>query len=198
MFAFVAKLPSGSLPVEPPLDLHAIPIHPAVPSFRLCPQSCQTGNASFTETLSREYPDFDLCLIEPTAMGWRVVDSEPIPDLRRHFFTKGIGQCFAAMDVQVVHHQMDGLRVRVGQCQADRHPGALEARTIRRREGEVTPGLRLYCAENVGRSAALVFVVPARFPPWHGGRSWSDIGVEADRLLIQTDYRFFRDIGPLV
>src|SRR5215831_4608239 len=99
MCAFVAELPSCGLPVEPPLDLHSIPIHPAVPGFRLDPQSFQTGNASLTQTLPREYPDFDLCLIEPTAMGRRVMDREPIPDCRRHFFTKGIGQCFAAMDV---------------------------------------------------------------------------------------------------
>src|SRR5215471_7088784 len=63
----------------------------------------------------------DLSLIQPTAVGRRVMDGQSVPDLRRHFRTKDIRQRFAAVDVQVVQHQMDGFRLRVCQCQADRY-----------------------------------------------------------------------------
>src|SRR3974377_639780 len=120
------------------------------------------------------------------------MDWEPIPDFRRHFPAKDIHQCFAAMDVQVVQYQMDGLRFRVCQGQGDRHLGELKARTIWRSEGEVPPGLWLYGAEDIGGPAAFVFVIPARFPSWRGRRGWSHIGVQGDRLLIQADYRLLR------
>ena len=54
------------------------------------------------QTLPREDPDFDLRLIQPTAVSGRVVDGEAIPDFGGHFRAKGIRQRFAAMDVQVV------------------------------------------------------------------------------------------------
>jgi hypothetical protein len=41
--------------------------------------------SSFPQTLPREHPDLDLRLIQPTAVGRHVMDSEPIPDFRRHF-----------------------------------------------------------------------------------------------------------------
>src|SRR5262249_61877103 len=101
------------------------------------------------------------------------------------------------MNVQVVHHQMDRLRVRVCQCQGDRHLGELEARTIRCGECEAPPGLWLYGAKNIGGSAALVLVIPTRFPPWRCRRGWANIGVQRDRLLIQTDYRVLWGVRTL-
>jgi hypothetical protein len=89
----------------------------------------------FPQTLPRKHPDFNLRLIQPTAAGRRVMDSEPIPDFRRHFRTKDICQCFAAMDVEVLQYQMDGLCFRVCQCQGDHHLGELKTRAIWRGEG---------------------------------------------------------------
>jgi hypothetical protein len=54
------------------------------------------------QALPREDPDFDLCLIQPTAVSGRVMDGEAIPDFGGHFRSKDICQRFAAMDVQVV------------------------------------------------------------------------------------------------
>src|SRR5215831_15673093 len=126
------------------------------------------------------------------------MDGESVPDLRHHFRTKDIRQRFAAVDVQVVQHQMDGFRFRVCQCQADRYLSELEAGTVRRGEGEVLTGLWFYGAEDIGCPAAFVFVIPARFPPWCCRRGWSHIGVQGNRLLIQADYRWFPVVGPLV
>src|SRR5580704_344800 len=111
------------------------------------------------------------------------MNGEPIPDFRRHCLTKDIRQYLAAMDVQVVHYQMDGFRFRVCQCQGHGHLGELEAGTIRRGEGEVPPSLRFYGAENIGGPTALVFVIAARFASWPSRRGWPHIGVQGDRLL---------------
>ena len=62
----------------------------------------------------------------------------------------------------------------------------------------MTPGLWLYGAGNTGGLAALVFVILARFPSRHCRRGWPHIGVQGDRLFIQTDYRLLRVIRPLV
>lgn len=53
------------------------------------------------QALSREDTDFDLGLIQPTAVCGRVMDGEAIPDFGGHFCAKDIGQRFAAMDVQM-------------------------------------------------------------------------------------------------
>ena len=87
---------------------------------------------------------------------------------------------------------------RVLQSQFEGHLGELEAGAIRRGEGEVTASLRLYGAENIGRAAALVFVVLSCLASRLGRRGWPHIGMQRDRLLIQTDYRLLRIIRPLV
>ena len=102
------------------------------------------------------------------------------------------------MDVQVVHYQMDRLRFRVCHCQGDGNLSELEARTIRRGEGEMAARLRFYGAENIGGPAALIFVIPSRFPSWHRRRGGPHVGVQGDRLLIQADHRLLRVIRPFV
>src|SRR5215471_21437150 len=85
------------------------------------------------------------------------MDGKAIPDFD-HFRTKDIRQCLAPMDVQVVQHQMNGLRLRVCHRQGHRNPSELEARAIWCREREMAVGLRFYSTENIGgprRSYAL-------------------------------------------
>ena len=113
MFCFVAEFATGGTAVELPVDLDAVAIHPPVPGFRLLTQSFEIRNSSAAQTLPREDPDLDLRLIEPTAMSGRVVSGEPIPDLCGHFRAERIRQGLPAMDVEVVHHQVDRFRLRV-------------------------------------------------------------------------------------
>ncbi len=61
----------------------------------------------------------------------QAMDGEAVPDFNRHFRAKGIRQRFAAMDVQVVQHQMDRRRFWVCHCQGDRNLSKLKARAIR-------------------------------------------------------------------
>ena len=88
------------------------------------------------------------------------------------------------MDVEVVHYQVDRLRFRVCHRQARGYLSKLKTGTIRRGEGEMTARLRLYGAEDIGRPATLIFVIPPRLPSRRGRRGGSHVGVQGDWLLV--------------
>ena len=131
-------------------------------------------------------------------MGRRVMDRESVPDFGGHFDAEDIGQRLPAVDIEVVHHQVNGLCFRILQRQSDDNLSELKGRTVGCREGEMSPRFRLYCAENVGSSATLIFIIPPCFPSrrcWPGG---PHVGGQGDRLLVYTDHRLFGVIRPLV
>src|SRR5947209_1072068 len=104
-------------------------IHAAVPGFCLLPQGCETGDAATAETLPREDPDFDLRLIKPASVSGRVMDGEAIPDFCGHFRPEDIRQRLTAVDVEVVHYQVDRFRFRVRHRQGDGNLSELKPRT---------------------------------------------------------------------
>ena len=59
--------------------------------------------------MPREHPDFDFRRVEPTSMSGRVMNDKAIPDLGAKLGTIKIGQRFAAMNIKIVQHQVDGL-----------------------------------------------------------------------------------------
>jgi hypothetical protein len=113
MFPFITELATGGSTVEFPVDLDTVAVHAAVPGFCLLPQGFETWDASTTETLPREYPDFDLRLIKPACMSGRVMDGKAISDFCGHFRAEDIRQRLTAVDVEVVHYQVDRFRFRV-------------------------------------------------------------------------------------
>ena len=68
------------------------------------------------------------------------------------------------MTAEIVHHHMDSLGCGIVPGQCEQHLREFESRAIRGRKSEMKPCLGLYGAENIGRSAARIFVVPSRFP----------------------------------
>jgi len=119
-----------------------------------------------------------------TSVLRRVVHGEPVPDLAADFGTIEIGQRFAAMDVEVVHHQVHrpGLRILHGQVEG--YLGKLERRPIRRGEGIVPSCFGLYRAEDIGRATTLILVVSSGFAPWRGRNCRTGIGVERNGLFM--------------
>jgi hypothetical protein len=65
---FITKLSASSLAVKFPGNLDPISVYVAVPGSGLCHWDLQAGDSSFSQTLPQEHPDFNLCLIEPTAL----------------------------------------------------------------------------------------------------------------------------------
>src|SRR5260370_1452948 len=113
--------------------MDTVAVHAPVPGFRLLAQSFEIREPPTPQALPREDPDFDLCLIEPTSVSGRVMDGESIPDFCGHFRPEDILQRLPAMDVEVVHYQVDRFRFRVCHRQGDGNLSELKTRTSRRR-----------------------------------------------------------------
>jgi hypothetical protein len=150
------------------------------------------------QALPREQPDFDLRLIEPAPMRRRVVNCKSVPDLRAKLHAEQIGERLAAVDIEIVQHQVDGRCRHVLQGDFSGHFGEFEGRTIRCREGEMTACLGLYGAENIGRPVSLILVIPPRFLSRYCRRGRPQIGVQGDRLLVSADHWLFGIIRPLI
>jgi hypothetical protein len=125
-----------------------------------------------TQTLPREHPNFDFGLVEPTPMGGCVVDAKPVPDFGAKLSAVKIGQRLAAMNIEIVQHQVDGLGLRVLEDDFEDCLGEFRGRTIRRREGEMAAGFGFYRAENIGSPLTPVFVIPPGFSSRLSRRGW--------------------------
>src|SRR5713226_263998 len=62
----------------------------------------------------------------------------------------------------------------------------------------MTAGLGFYGAENIGRTAAFVFVIPPCLPSRGRRRGRPHVGMQGDWLLIQTNQRLLRVVWPFV
>ena len=109
----ITELATGGSTVEFPVDLDTVAVHVAVPGFCLLPQGFEVGDASIIEILPREDSDFDLRLIKPASVSGRVMDGKTISDFCGHFRVEDVRQRLAAVDVEVVHYQVDRFRFRV-------------------------------------------------------------------------------------
>jgi hypothetical protein len=110
---FVTEIPSGGFSVELPIDLDAIPVHAAVPGTGLPFQGFEIRDSSDAETLPGEDADFDFRLIEPASVSWCVVDREAVPYFAADLLPVEIRQGLDAMDIQVIHHKVDGPGLRI-------------------------------------------------------------------------------------
>ena len=90
-----------------------------------------------------------------------MVDGKPIPDFSADLFSEQIRHGFAAMDVEIIHNQMDRLRFRVCQRQFEDNLSELNGGSVGSGEREVPPGLWLNGAENIGGAASLILTVPS-------------------------------------
>src|SRR5215471_11892062 len=165
----ITKFSAGSPAVEAPVDLGPGAIHPPGPGAGFAPQGGEVRESSAAEALACEEPDFDFRLVEPTAVDRGVVRGEALPQLAASLFPIAVGQGFGAVDVEIVHHQVNGPGARVLSGQFKAHPRELEPRPVWRREGEVPAGFGLDRTEDIGGAAAPVFVVAPGLAPW--GRS---------------------------
>jgi hypothetical protein len=123
---------------------------------------------------------------------------EAIPYFGGHCGSVDISQRLPAMDVEIVHYQMNDLGCRVCQRQRDRYLSELKTRTIRRREREMTASFRLYCAEILAVPQRSYSLSGLASRPRSGRRGGTNIGVQGNRLLVQADHRFLRVVWLFV
>ena len=103
-------------------------------------------------------------------MARRIVNRESAPDLSADLGTKGVRERLPAMDVQVIQHEMNLLRVGVTQGELKDHLGELKAGSVRCSEGEMTACLGLHGAENIGCTTTLIFAISLAKRPGRAGR----------------------------
>ena len=82
-----------------------------------------------------------------------VVNSDPAPDLASDFLAECIGQGFAAVGVEVIHYQVDGLGVGVLHRQVAGEQRELKGGSIPGGRGEVAARFGFHRAENIGSAA---------------------------------------------
>ena len=61
-----------------------------------------------TEALAGKQTNLDFGSVEPPSVLGRVIKLEPLPEIGDPSLAEVIGQRLAAMDVEIVHHQLNG------------------------------------------------------------------------------------------
>ena len=89
---FVSELGAGIMFGKHPVDSSLGLVHSAAPGLNLFAESLYIGDSPFAEALPGQDANFDLRLIEPTAVYWRVVDREAVPDLTAYLGAQQIRQ----------------------------------------------------------------------------------------------------------
>src|SRR5689334_742171 len=127
----IAKLAARSPTVEAPVGAGAGAIDAAIPGAGFAAPGGEVRDSAAAQALAREQTDFELRLVEPTAVEGRVVHGKALPQLAAGLRAIAVGQGLAAVNIEIVHHQVNGpgTGILAGQCQA--HLRELAARTIR-------------------------------------------------------------------
>src|SRR5215472_9921081 len=94
------------------------------------------------------------------------------------------------MDIEVIHHHMNGLGFRVCLRQALHHARELVPGSIWGGGGEMPAGLGLHHAENVGGATPFVFIVLLGGLAWLYRTRCPHVGVQGHWFLIQTNHGF--------
>jgi len=89
----------------------------------------------------------------------RVVNRQPVPKLSAFVFTKGVDYGFPAMDIEVVHDEMDGLCIGILIHDGFYYMSESRGCPVRSRRGEVPSSLWFYDPKHIGRATAFVFVI---------------------------------------
>ena len=188
----------GLLSREPPVDLGPLVVGLPVPGLGFPLQRTQIRNSSRAQTLPRVEAEFDLRLIEPTSVFWRVVHAEPVPDIPTLLLAEVVGQRFAAVYIEVVHYEVDRLSGGILFHDVPHHTCELRAGTIGGGGGEMPAGLRLHDAKYVRRAAPFVLVVLLGWFPRLRRDRRSHVRMQRDRFLIQAEDRLGGIVGLLV
>ena len=186
---------AGFLACEVPSDAEVVAVGGAGPGGDFALERGQCGNSTPAEALSRYKTQLDFSLIEPTAVFGCVVDLQSAPERVAFDPAEMIRQRFPAMDIEIVHDEMNGSGKRVGRNDVTDYQGELEGGSIWSGAGKVSASFGFHDRKNIGRASTLVLVVAPRNVAGPHGADWPDVGMQRNRFLIQTDHRFRCRVG---
>jgi len=183
---------------EPPVDLRPFPVGRAIPGLGFLLQLRQIRDPARAQTLPRVHAEFDLRLVEPASVFGSVMDLQPIPKIAALFLAEVAGQRLAAMDIQVIHDEVNRLGEGVLLNNLPHHAGELGGATVGCRRGEVPTGLRLDNGKYVRHAAPFILVVLLGRLAWFSRYRRAHLGVQRNRFLIQTNDGLGRIVGLLI
>ena len=111
-------------------------------------------------------------------MFGRVVDGEPIPDLKADFLAVALIKDLRRCVFQDFHNQMDGLGLTILHGQTEQRLGKSKADRLVVGKVKCWAGFGLYRAENVGGPAAFVLAVLASLPARFSSAGGSNVSMQ--------------------
>ena len=124
----MSELAPGVTSAESPIDLDAGAIDVPMPGPRLPLERREGGNSALPEALPGVEADLDPRLVQPTAVLRSVVDREAVPKAIAFHLPVEVCKGLATLNIQIVHHQVNGSGARIA---LDQPPQDL--RELRRR-----------------------------------------------------------------
>ena len=195
---WITKHLSGFLTCESPVDLRPFLMGCARPTLGFPLQDLQIRNPPLAQALSRVQAELDLSLVEPASVFGRVVNGEPIPKISAFLLTEVIDQRLAAVDIEVIHDDVNGLGEGILLYQMPHHASEFGTGSVRRRGSEVPSGLRFYNAKYIRRAASFILIVLLGRLTRCGWRRGAHIRVQRHRFFIQANDGLGRIVGFLV
>src|ERR1035437_1460630 len=126
-----------------------MPIDLAVPGVGLPSQDAEGGNSGLAQALPGKQADLDFRLVQPTPMPGRVMDGEAVPDRVAPFLSEIVGEGLPAMDIQVIHHQVNLARTGIAAHDRLQRLGKFWPRAVGGGQREMSTGFRLHGAETL-------------------------------------------------
>lgn len=128
-------------------------------------QDAQGGDSALAQALPGKQADLGFGLIQPTPVLGRVMDGKAVPDRTASFLAVIAGERLPAMNVPVIHHQVNRTRLRIAVHDRLQRLGKFGRGAVRGGRGEVPPGLRFHGAEDIGGAAPLARSDALSWPP---------------------------------
>jgi len=196
--ACITKLFACGFAVELPIDFDAGAVRPAIPRAAFPAERRPIGDSSLAEALPGKQADLDFRLVEPASVFGRVVHGEAVPESAAALLAVEAGQGLAAVDVEIIHHPVDGLRFRVVLGHSADGLGEFSRGAASGGKSKMLSRLGFHRAENIGRAATLVLVVTPRLSSWLHRLGRAHLSMQCHRLLLQADHGFLGIVGFLL
>ena len=148
---------------------------------------------------AREYRQFNLSHVQPTAMDGREVESQLARDAPCFGSWKGVVERTKGVGIEVVQHHVDHACLRVAFVNEVLHAaGEVELGTLSTDLDVPAAGQWLDGQQQAGRATPDVLVV---LPGWLTGcrrQRWVDVAQQLRRALVETNDRLGRIVGCLL
>lgn len=146
----ISKLESSIPPGKPPLNARRGAVRSGRPRSHVAPQLGEGIDAAGAQAAAAQQAQFDFRLVEPPAMLRCEMRGDAPPDVSAEAAPPLVGERLLTMNVEIVHHHVNGPGLGVRGEHAPHDPRELPARAVGGGTGEMATGFRLHHGEEIG------------------------------------------------